>query len=168
MNCLVFVLFLGTAAASMAQPALPADPAAEETIDGIVNEFLRLLSNKPGENLEAVRNLFLPSARFTIRNHDEPDFPPVETVGLEEFLELLRDPYYEEDFSESELHQVVDAYNGIAQVFQTFEVTDADAYQGRGITSYQLVHFEERWWIVNVLWTSDSNGVAIPEKYSGK
>ncbi len=84
------------------------------------------------------------------------------------FLELLRDPYYEEDFSESELHQVVDAYNGIAQVFQTFEVTDADAYQGRGITSYQLVHFEERWWIVNVLWTSDSNGVAIPEKYSGK
>ena len=35
----------------------------------------------------------------------------------------------------------------------------------RGINSYQLVYFKDRWWIVNVLWTGDRNGEPIPRKY---
>jgi len=64
--------------------------------------------------------------------------------------------------------KVVDESNGIAQVFQGFYGNNSDNLEERGMTSYQLVYFNERWWIVNVLWTIEANGVEVPEKYKGK
>lgn len=64
-----------------------------------------------------------------------------------------------------ELGKVVNEYNGIANVFQSFYAIDSEGEEGKGITSYQLVKFDDRWWISDVLWTTDSNGVEIPEEY---
>lgn len=89
----------------------------------------------------------------------------METVSLDEFITLLQDPYYEQGFTEYEFSKKVDEYNGIAQVFQTFYAKDSENFEETGITSYQLVYFENRWWIVNVLWTGDSNGVTVPKNY---
>ena len=90
---------------------------------------------------------------------------PYETVTLEEFVELLQDEYYKKGFTEYELGKVVNEFNGIANVFQSFYSKDSENQEGKGITSYQLVYFEERWWIADILWTTDSNGIPIPEKY---
>lgn len=56
-------------------------------------------------------------------------------------------------------------YNGIANVFQSFYGKDSENKEERGINSYQLVYFKNRWWIANLLWTGDANGVKIPKKY---
>jgi len=67
--------------------------------------------------------------------------------------------YPEEDFTENELGKVVNKYNGIAKVFQSFYPKDSENEEGRGITSYQFIYFKER------LWITDSIGIPIPDKY---
>ena len=153
----------------IAQDKSPADTIAVNSIGGIVNEVLEIITVDKGENinLEKFRNLFIPTARFSIINHDDSMPQPFESVSLEEFIEMLDDPYYSQGYLEYEIGKVVDEYNGIAQVFQSFYGKDSENVEERGITSYQLAFFNDRWWIVNILWTTDGNGVEIPEKYKG-
>lgn len=165
---LVLLLFLITTN-SIAQEKVKLDSTSFKSIDGIVNEMLRLISTTEGKsrNLEAFRNLFLPSATFTVNSHDESFEKAIESVSLDDFIEILKDPYYEKGFLEYEISKVVEEYNGIAHVFQTFRAKDSDNYEETGINSYQMVYFGDRWYILNVLWTGESNGVKVPEKYLG-
>ena len=135
--------------------------------EAIVKEVFAQVSTKPGEkiDLKAFGNLFLPNARFTVLYQDDSFPEPYETVTLEEFKELLTDEYYQKGFTQYELGKRVDQFNGIAQVFQSFEGRDSDGYEERGIASYQLIYLEDRWWILSVLWTGNSNGVKIPKQY---
>ena len=139
-------------------------------MSGILKENLRLTTREKGQKLDeaAFRNLYLPTASFTILNKGN-EFPdPYETVGLEDFIELLEDEYYEAGYSEQEIGRTVDEYNGIAHVFQAFESKDSEGMEARGISSYQLIFFKNRWWIVSVVWTPESDSNPIPEKYLNK
>jgi len=150
-----------------AQEKNAADTQAVKTIDGIMKEVFSIISGEKGKkrDWDAFRNLFLPTTRFTVLNHDDTFPQPVETATLEELIELMHDPYYDAGFEQYGIGKIVDEYNGIAQVFQSYYGKDSENYEERGIGSYQLVYFDDRWWIVNVLWTGDSNGVEIPSKY---
>ena len=150
-----------------AQEIMLSDTNAVKSIDGIVKEVLRLVSGEKGKtrNWEALRNLFLPTATFTVLNNSDSIPQPVETVSLDDFIKLMHDEYYEQGYLEYETGKTIDEYNGIANVFQSFYGKDSENKEERGINSYQLVYFSKRWWITNLLWTGDSNGVKVPEKY---
>ncbi len=158
---LSLILFLTLCVSSVAQEK---PDAAVKSIDGIINELLDQLTIEKGEQMDttAVRNLFHPQALFTVA-----DSTQAETVSLDEFLILLKDPYYEEGYLEKEIHKVVDEYNGIAQVFQTFYGKDSEGVEEKGINSYQLTYYKDRWWIVSLLWTIESKSLEIPAKYGG-
>lgn len=142
-------------------------PAYLTTIDGILKEVYAMVSRKEGEvkDWDTFRNLFLPSVRFTVRNHSDIITAPVESVSLEEIIELMQDEYYEKGFTQYEIAKQVDEFNDIAQVFQSFYGKDSEGYESRGICSFQLVNYDDRWWIVNVLWTSETEDHQIPAKY---
>jgi len=153
-----------------AQNNITSDSLSVKSIDGIVNAAFNILSKLEGDvrNLEKIRNLYLPTAKFTILNHPTDSIPlTYESVSLEEFFEYMQDEqeYYEKGFSQYELGKVINQYNGIANVFQSFYAKDSENQEVKGITSYQLLYFNERWWISDVLWTTDSNGIQISEKY---
>ena len=59
------------------------DTNALKTVNGIVKESLRLISSEKGKtrNWEALRNLFLPTATFTVLNNNDSIPQPVETEG---------------------------------------------------------------------------------------
>jgi len=164
--------FLGLIATmtSVAQEKMSSDTNAVKSIDGIVREVLRLVSGEKGQtrNWEALRNLFLPTATFTVLNNNDSIPHPVETVGLDDFIKLMHDEYYEQGYLEYEIGKTLNEYNGIANVFQSFYAKDSENKEERGINSYQLVYFEKRWWIVSLLWTGDTNGAKIPKKYLRK
>jgi hypothetical protein len=143
------------------------DSSALQSIDGIVREVLKLVSGEKGKprNWDALRNLFLPTARFTVLNHRDSALQPVETVGLEEFIELMHDDYYEQGYLEYEISKKIEQYNGIASVFQSYHGRDSEKLEETGINCYQLVYFRQRWWVASLLWTGDSNGVKVPKKY---
>lgn len=161
------LLFICCSCCLTAQPLVVADTTAVHSPDKIVEEATRLICSAEGKtrNLEAYRNLFLPTARFTVLNHGD-DFPSEsESVSLDEFMELLKDPYYDDNYLEYPTGRVINEYNGIANVFQSFRAQDRDGLDARGVNSYQLIFFEGRWWITDVLWTGDDNGVPIPSQY---
>jgi hypothetical protein len=153
-----------------AQETMLVDSIAVKSIDGVVKEVLRIISGEKGKkrNWEVFRQLFLPTARFTVHSHDSTKKQPIESVGLDEFITILHDPYYDQGFLEYEITKTVDEYNGIAQVFQTYYAKDSGGHEEKGITSYQLVNYSHRWWIVSIVWTGNSNGVPVPEKYLKK
>ncbi len=141
-----------------------------ETIDGIVKEVLRIISGEENKvrDWDYFRSLFLPTAHFTIVNHSEEIPAAAETVSLEEFIALMDDEYYKKGFVEYEIGKVVNEYNGIANAFQSFYAKDSENMEGRGVTSYNLVFVENRWWISNLIWTTETTDMPIPDTYLNK
>lgn len=100
--------------------------------------------------------------------HKSNSIPPkYETLLLDKFFEFMQEAheYYERVFSQYELGKLINKYNGIANVFQSFYAKNSENQEAIGMISYQLVYFEDRWWILDVLWTTDTNGIKILEKY---
>ena len=120
-----------------------------KTIDGITSALLEQITIEKGEKIDTarVRDLFHPTAQLAVNNASN-----TESVELNEFLVLLTDPYYGEGYLEKEIYKIVNEYNGIAQVFQTFYGEHNDGSKERGINSYQLTYHDDRWWILNLLW----------------
>jgi hypothetical protein len=147
------------------QETAPVDSSATQTIDGIVNEVLHLISGERGSfrNWEWFKELFLPAATFTVLTHGK-NGSSVEVITVDEFIERGAPVYEKDGFLEYETGKVIDEYNGLANVFQSY-VAKQGTKEERGINSYQLVFSENRWWISSVAWTSDRNGEKIPEAY---
>ncbi len=156
-----FTIVLGAQQKSLKQTE------AVKSIDAIVNEVLQIVSGEKGKarDWDAYRNLFLPTARFTILNQGDSITTPYDSFSLDEFIASFQESYRDKNFLEYETGKVVDEYNGLAQVFQSFHAEDSENLNVRGISSYQLVFYDDRWWIANMVWTLDSNGVKVPEKY---
>jgi hypothetical protein len=87
-----------------AQEKMSSDTNAVKSIDGIVKEVLRLVSGAKGQtrNWEALRNLFLPTATFTVLNNNDSIQQPVEAISLDDFIKLMHDEYYEQGYLEYE------------------------------------------------------------------
>lgn len=141
---------------------------ATSSINSIIQELLDQITIESGEKMDttAVRDLFHHEARLAILNPGDSAF--VESVSLDDFLELLMDPYYEAGYEEREITKVVEEFNGIAHVMQSFYGRDSEGEEAQGMNSYQLVFQENRWWIFNMLWTFDHDGRGLPEKYQRK
>jgi len=169
MKRLIFGLIILLSTGLMAQDKTSAANSSVSSIDAIVNEVLQIVSGEEGKlrNWDAFRNLFLPSAKLSVLVHGDSIPMPFETVTVEEFIESMDDEYYGQGYIEYEISKVVNEYNGLASVFQVYYGKDSEGIEEKGINSYQLVYFENRWWIVNLVWTGDSNGVEVPEKYLG-
>lgn len=135
------------------------------SIDGLIGTLMGEITIEQGEKMDtsSIRQLFRPSAQLSMLSGDQSG--ELESVSLDDFLELLMDPYYEEGYLEKELHKVTDEFNGIAQVFQSFYGRDSEGTEERGINSYQLAYYDNRWWIVSMLWTIESPEDPIPNKY---
>ena len=163
MKYILSILLLLTISTNTFAQEQKGDPT--KSINGIVAELLDQVTIEPGEKMDtaAVRNLFYPSALLTVNNGGQ-----AESVSLDDFLVLLKDPYYEAGYLEQEIQKTVDEFNGIAQVFQTFYGKDSEGEEEKGINSYQLTYHEGRWWIVSLLWSVESDTAKIPAKYGGE
>jgi hypothetical protein len=169
MKKILVVLLILTSTNLTAQKKILADTVAVNSINGIINKMLSIISGEKGKkrNWDDFRKLFLPTAYFIVLNNNDSIPRPIDTATLEQFISSMNDDYYNNGFVEYEISKVVNEYNGIANVFQTFYGKDSENKEEKGINSYQLVYFNHRWWIANVLWTGDNNGVKVPKKYLG-
>ncbi len=138
-----------------------------QSIKKITNETQRLVSVKKGQKIDtaAFRKLFLPTAHFTVVGKEDGK-QIHETMNLNDFLESLTDEYYSKGYFEMNQGQLIEKYNGIAQVIESFYGEDSEGVKGFGVNSYQLIYSNDRWWIANMIWTMSNNqGKDIPKKY---
>ena len=160
--------FLGDAQA-YPESSAPNNQAATASIEGTIAEVLRILSTpEEDRNWDDFRQLFLTSADLSVIGENQLGQKKVTTFDLESFVRFFRNSGNDRDFEEVQLHVHGDSYNGIAQVFQTFEVSWDGESKQQGINSYQLVFVDGRWWIANIIWSNDANGVDIPAEYLPK
>ncbi len=147
-------------------PQAAADPRDVESIDAIIGAWYASVSGPAGapRQWERFRSLFAPEARLIAARPDGP-------VALtpQQFCDLNRAYFEKGGYFETPVHQHVDAYGTIAQVFSTFEsrrrVDDPQPY-ARGINSIQLLQSGGRWWITSAVWEHERPDVQpIPPQF---
>ncbi len=144
------------------------DTLAVQSIEGITNKMLALISGEIGEqrDWEEYRNLFLPTAQKMSIQETRDGKKRVRTMNLEEFVRYVGPLYAIDGFEEYAIGLTVNEFNGIANVFQSYYCKNLKGtYEKRGINSYQLVHQKNRWWIASVLFVNETKAYPIPNKF---
>lgn len=163
MSKIVVLLFFHIVSIGSSLKAQEADPT--KTIDGIVKEGLKIISGKKGEarDWDSFRDLFAADAQFSVLLKSKEGKSQIRNFNLEEFVRSGKNFYINNDFSEVEIKKIINEYNGIAAIFQSYLV-EVNGKKEKGVNAYQLMHDGERWWIISLMWTNDQNGTPLPEE----
>lgn len=138
-----------------------------ETPENIVTAVLESISGDKGEERDwaRFRNLFLPTAQLNAVFHrNDSSWVKINTIS--EFIDKAGTWYIDNGFHEYAYKNKVDVFGNIAHVFQSYGASIANEGEiERGINSFQLVYDKGRWWIVNLIWDSETETVKIPDQY---
>lgn len=140
------------------------------TVDSIVKALYESISGPVGakRNWPRFASLLFPGARF-IRTSIAPDgTPQAKMMDFQDYKADTADYFRHNSFYEVEIARHIDRFGNIAHVFSTYESRhnpdDVQPFK-RGINSIQLFNDGSRWWVMNVLWDNERNGLPIPEMY---
>lgn len=155
-----------------AQTAARADDVASP--EAIVDAAYEAIGRRPGEHIDwtRFRSLFLPEARL-IPNLEQTGgefrvLSPEDFIAwIDGFNANIVGTPNDRGFYEEGVHAHVERYGDIAHVMSTYvkHFHGDDTVLGRGINSFQLVHKDDRWWIVGIVWDEESGAGPIPERY---
>ncbi len=136
--------------------------------DAIIKAMYESISGPAGpRNWYRDRSLYMEGAQLIPigkRVHKEADF---KVMNVEEWIEDAEEYLNENDFYESEIMRKSMRFGDIMQVFSTYEArNDPDGPPfARGVNAILLLHREDRWWIVNMMWDNESKENPIPEEF---
>jgi hypothetical protein len=154
----------------MSETKTTAKPRPEDiaTPDAIIKAMYDTISGPAGtRNWYRERSLFLDGARLIPigkRIHKEGE---LQILSLEEWIEDAEPFLAENDFYEIEIMRQMNRYGNLVQAFSTYEARNSEDGEpiARGINSIQLLHKDDRWWIVTVMWDNETRDNPIPEEF---
>lgn len=154
----------------MSETKTTAKPRPEDvaTPDAIIKAMYDTISGPAGtRNWYRERSLFLDGARLIPigkRIHKEGE---LQILSLEEWIEDAEPFLAENDFYEIEIMRQMNRYGNLVQAFSTYEARNSEDGEpiARGINSIQLLHKDDRWWIVTIMWDNETRDNPIPEEY---
>lgn len=154
----------------MSETKTTAKPRPEDvaTPDAIIKAMYDTLSGPAGKrNWYRERSLFLDGARLIPigkRIHKEDE---LQILSLEEWIEDAEPFLAENDFYEIEIMRQMNRFGNLVQAFSTYEARNSEDGEpiARGINSIQLLHKDDRWWIVTVMWDNETKDNPIPEEF---
>ncbi len=136
--------------------------------EGITELFLELISGPIGEerDWDQFRTLFAPGATFYSTRPDAPEGKQVRAFSVEEFIERIGPSYASSGFLETALGTRVHEFNGMANVFQSFQAKNlTGTYDEKGINAYQLTFLNDRWYILSLNFVNAQKGQEIPKEF---
>ena len=156
-------------------PGWPAaKPADVSSIDAIVGALYDVISGPKGQqrDWDRMRSLFLPDARLIPSRADrETHRADAVVLSIEGYIERSSPLMVNTGFFERGIHNDVEQFGNIAHIWSTYEsrhaTTDAQPF-ARGINSIQLLKSGDRYYIVEILWDSETPSTPIPQKYLPK
>ncbi len=168
---LVLAASFGTATFAHAQtPAWPAPaPQDVESVDALIAAVYDVISGPAGEarDWDRFRSLFRPDARL-IPARSLPARGELLVWTPDEYAAQVGPRLEESGFFENEIGRREERFGIVVQAFSTYESrrTAADeAPFSRGINSFQILEHDGRYWILQILWDSEGDDRAIPERY---
>ncbi|MCX2718015.1 hypothetical protein [Lentiprolixibacter aurantiacus] len=141
-----------------------------KTIDSTVEALYDVISGPKGQqrDWDFFRYLFHPEAKLVIAGKQEDSTYNSRYITIEEYIESASKWMYENGFYEKELHKVTERFGPIAHVFSSYEsfrtAADKTPFM-RGINSIQLMYTGDRWMVMNIYFTQETEENPIPEKY---
>ncbi|NVB41717.1 hypothetical protein G6O69_28040 [Pseudenhygromyxa sp. WMMC2535] len=156
----------------------PADPFDVDSIDGIVNALYDSVSFAEGTrpNWDRFRSLFDPRAlmvrvdpRQTARPPTEREGEPIRASSIDEYVARTTaaiDSGALTAFVERELTRRTEVFADVAQVFSTYERSTPNSEElRRGINSLAMAKDGDRWRIVSLSWTDETDEGPLPVRY---
>jgi hypothetical protein len=148
------------------------NPADVDSLDGIVNAIYASVSFEGGRgpDWDRFRGLFDPRA-VMVRVQ-----PGVSSSAAAQAQASSLDDYVAHTtvavatgvltaFAERELTRRTEVFADLAQVFSTYERCADAGEVRRGINSMQLVKHSDRWWVVSLAWTDETDDGLLPSRY---
>ncbi len=159
-TCFLVLLFaISTSFLAQGQTANPDDVA---TIDGLINAYYESVSGHPGKrDAERMQSLFIKGGKMGIRLTGEE---PIHQI-VEELLRTDRFLTISNEFFEREISRDTQQFRHMANVISTYGISDAienTNYTARGVTVFQLVRHNDRWWIVSTMFQRESPEFPLP------
>jgi hypothetical protein len=146
----------------------PLGSAADgDSIDSMTKTVYEVISGPAGpRNWDRFRSLFAEGARLIVMRVLSGHPAPL-VMTVEDFVARSGANTQTNGFYESEVARRMETFGNIAHVFSTYESRRApgDKPFARGINSFQLVKDGDAWKVMTILWDSEREGNAIPEKY---
>ncbi len=154
----------------MSETNTPAKPRPEDVAspDAIIKAMYDTISGPAGKrNWYRERSLFIEGARLIPIGKRIHKDGGLEILSLEEWIEDAQSFLSENDFYEMEIMRKMHRFGNLVQAFSTYEARNSEdgAPIARGINSIQLLHKDNRWWIVTVMWDNESRDNPIPEEF---
>lgn len=148
-----------------------ANPADVATIVSTVHAFYQAISSPAGGKLDQqrLRSLFVPGGRIVVGlAANGTRAADVIFLTPEEYARSSDRQTVTSGFSDRNPANQVQQFGVMAHVYSTYESRekqDDPKPMARGIKSFELVHSGAGWYIVQVYWDSERDGVVIPEKW---
>ena len=154
----------------MSETRTTAKPRPEDIAspDAIIKAMYDTLSGPAGKrNWYRARSLFVEGARLIPIGNRVHKESGLEILSLEEWIEDAEPFLAENDFYEVEIMRKMNRFGNLVQAFSTYEARGSEDGEpiARGINSFQLLHKDDRWWIVTVMWDNESKDNPIPEEF---
>ena|ERR1700687_5374027 len=144
-----------------------AHAADGDSIDSVMKAVYDVISGPAGtRDWARFKALFAEGARLIpVRATPQGGTPLVWTP--DEYAQRAGANFEKNAFYESEVARRLETFGNIAHAFSTYESRRAPGEKpfARGINSFQLVKAGDTWKVMTILWDSEREGNAIPEKY---
>ena len=156
----------------------PTWPAAKpddvRSVDAIVDALYTVISGPRGQprDWDRMRSLFLPDGRLIPSRADrETHRADAVILSIDGYIERSSPNMAANGFFEHGIHNEVQRFGNIAHVWSTYESrhsSDDVMPFARGINSIELLKSGDRFYIVEVLWDSETSASPIPKEYLPK
>ena len=169
---LIWIL-LFTVSLTAQETKTPIDISSVLTVDSTIKTLYNVLSGEIGKkrNWEQFKYLFSPDAKLIAAGKDAEGKSKISYMKPDDYIKNSGKWLETNGFFEKEIHRTENTFGNMAEVFSTYEcfynITDKKPFM-RGINSIQLWNDGQRWWIVNLYWTQETNRNPIPEAYLPK
>jgi len=155
-------------------PAAPPEARPEDvkSLDAIIKACYYWTAGPIGKarDWDRLRSLFVNEARMIPVRHAVHGQGGNEllTMPVDGYIQLNKNYFEKGGFFEKEVARRSEQFGNIAHVWSTYESRrsekDPQPYV-RGVYSIQLAFDGTRWFMINVMWDTEQEGVTLPEKY---
>ena len=144
--------------------------APGKDIDTLIKALYDSICGPPGKERkwDQMRPLFFDRAHMIRTDVLENGSPQAVVRDVEEYIESTKGFFDQKGFYEWEVARRTDLFGNVAHVFSTYEARfnpdDPEPFK-RGINSIQLMHTGDRWMVMNIYFTQETEENPIPEVY---
>ncbi|WNH12824.1 hypothetical protein [Thalassobellus suaedae] len=140
------------------------------TLNNTIESLYHVISGEKGTERDwaLFKFLFKPNAKLIPSWKNKEGIYEIRYMKPDDYIKNSEKWLVENGFFEKEIHRKVDTFGKISQVFSTYESFYSEADEKpfmRGINSIQLLNDGERWWIVNIYWTQETERQPIPKEF---